>query len=257
MNNNEESCVEINEIIYRISGEFWKEAYNSLLYKQKDYECDQELSVGEAIFGLKNGLQELAKKNHLKCTGFSHNDHYYMSLVPFPFYIGIEKTTGDFSISAPHISTQHFEHGNYKAGLKWIQDYIDIDLKPLIQKNESVREKFYLNKKSGEIVSTSIKALCESVFAKKFWTYKLNQKRLKSNIVFQTSDNDVYEIEIFHKPFASDASLLINLLNNPCEMKIEDKVCCSKRDAAPDGMLAVPEGMSAVPEPVEGQGVPV
>ena len=250
MNNNEESCVEINEIIYRISGEFWKEAYNSLLYKQKDYECDQELSVGEAISRLKNGLQELAKNNRLKCTGFSHNDHYYMSLVPFPFYIGIEKTTGDFSISAPHISTQHFEHGNYKAGLKWIQDYIDIDLKPLIQKNESVREKFYLNKKSGEIVSTSIKALCESVFAKKFWTYKLNQKRLKSNIVFQTSDKDVYEIEIFHKPFASDASLLINLLNNPCEMKIEDKVCCSKRDAAPDGMLAVPE-------PVEGQEVPV
>ena len=33
MNENYEPCMELNEIIYHISGEFWKKAYNELLRK--------------------------------------------------------------------------------------------------------------------------------------------------------------------------------------------------------------------------------
>ena len=226
MNENDEPCMELNEIIYHISGEFWKQAYDALLRKQKTYESDQDIPVRQAISELRKDVRALAKENQLKCNAFSHNEHFYMSLIPFPIYIGIERETGDFSVSAPHISTKHFTHSEYKSGIKWIQDYIDIDIKPLTAKTEAVREKFYLNTKSSEIVGTSIKALCESIFGKKALNYKLHQSRLKSNITVVAKDKTVYEVEAYHKPFASDASILINLLNNLHEENIEDVLRC-------------------------------
>ena len=226
MNENDEPCMELNEIIYHISGEFWKQAYEALLCKQKTYEPGQDIPVRQAISELRKDIRALAKENQLRCNAFSHNEHFYMSLVPYHIYIGIEQKTGDFSISAPHISTKHFTHSEYKSGIKWILDYLDIDIKPLTVKTEMVREKFYLNTKSSEIVGTSIKALCESICERKDLVYTLKQSRLKSNILVETKDKTVYEIEIYHKPFASDSAILINLLNNLREDEIEDVVSC-------------------------------
>lgn len=222
MNENDEPCMELNEIIYHISGEFWKKAYDALLLKQKTYEPGQNVAVRQAISELRKDIRTLAKENGLKCNAFSHNEHFYMSLVPYPIYIGIECETGDFSVSAPHISTKHFTHSEYQAGIKWIQDYINIDIKPLTEKTEAVREKFYLNTKSAGIVSTSIKALCESILGKKNLKYNLHQNRLKSDITIVCKDKTVYAVELYHKPFASDSSILINLLNNLHEENIED-----------------------------------
>ena len=168
----------------------------------------------------------MLKKNQLKCNAFSHNEHFYMSLVPFPIYIGVERETGDFSVSAPHISTRHFTHTEYEAGLKWIQDYIDIDIKPLTAKTLAVHEKFYLNTKSAEIVGSSIKALCESILGKKGQEYKLKQSRLKSEIQIVVKKNTAYELTVYHKPFSHDTSILINLLNNLHEEKLEDILTC-------------------------------
>ena len=222
MNENDEPCMELNEIIYHISGKFWKKAYDALLLKQKTYAPGQELPVRQAISELRKDIRALAKENGLKCNAFSHNEHFYMSLVPFPIYIGIECETGDFSVSAPHISTKHFIHSEYKAGIKWIQDYINIDIKPLTEKTEAVREKFYLNSKTAEIVSTSIKALCETMLGKKGLRYKLKQNRLKSDLTLVARDKTVYAVEIYHKSFSRDSSILINLLNNLHEESIED-----------------------------------
>ena len=222
MNENDEPCMELNEIIYHISGKFWKKTYDELLLKQKAYESGQELPVRQAISELRKEVRALAKENQFKCNAFSHNEHFYMSLVPFPIYIGIECETGDFSVSAPHISTKHFIHSEYKAGIKWIQDYINIDIKPLTEKTEAVREKFYLNSKTAEIVSTSIKALCETMLGKKGLRYKLKQNRLKSDLTLVARDKTVYAVEIYHKPFSRDSSILINLLNNLHEESIED-----------------------------------
>ena len=227
MNEIDEPCLELNEIIYHITGEFWKQAYYGLLAKQKTYKPESDISAHQAICELRKELKTLAKENKLKCTAFSHNEHFYVSLIPYPIYIGIERETGDFSISAPHISTRHFTHSEYKAGLNWIQDYINIDIKPLTEKTQAVREKFYLNSKSAEIVKVSIKALCNSILGKKLIRYELHQNRLLSNIVFQTPDNSTYELEIFHKPFSKDASLLIKLLNDPKEIKIPDVLRCT------------------------------
>ena len=228
MNENDEPCMELNEIIYHISGEFWKQAYDALLRKQKTYESDQDIPVRQAISELRKDVRALAKENQLKCNAFSHNEHFYMSLVPFPIYIGIEKDTGDFSVSAPHISTRHFTHSEYNAGLKWIQDYIDIDIKPLTDKLQNVHDKFYLNTKSSEIVSTSIKVLCETILGKKLLDYNLRQNRLKSNITIVSQEKMLYEVEVYHKPFAKDSSILINLLNNLHEENIEYVLRCQR-----------------------------
>ena len=226
MNENDEPCMELNEIIYHLSGEFWKQAYNALLLKQKAYVHDLDFSKKQSIADFRKSIKQLAKKNQLKCNAFSHNEHFYMSLVPFPIYIGIERGTGDFSISAPHISTRHFTHTEYEAGLKWIQDYIDIDIKPLTAKTLAVHEKFYLNTKSAEIVGSSIKALCESILGKKGQEYKIKQSRLKSEIQIVVKKNTAYELTVYHKPFSHDTSILINLLNNLHEEKLEDILTC-------------------------------
>ncbi len=218
--------MELNEIIYHISGEFWKKAYDALLLKQKTYEPGQDISARQAISELRKDIRTLAKENGLKCNAFSHNEHFYMSLVPYPIYIGIECETGDFSVSAPHISTKHFAHSEYQAGIKWIQDYINIDIKPLTEKTEAVREKFYLNTKSAEIVSSSIRALCETILGKKEQEYTLKQSRLKTEIQIAAKKNTAYELMIYHKPFSHDTSLLINLLNNLHEEYVEDVISC-------------------------------
>lgn len=49
MKENDEPCIELNEIFYYISGEFWKQAYNGLLRMQKKYESDQKISADSSI----------------------------------------------------------------------------------------------------------------------------------------------------------------------------------------------------------------
>ncbi|MBR5032446.1 MAG: hypothetical protein IKX70_02100 [Treponema sp.] len=224
--NENKPCVELNEIIYRISGEFWKQAYNLILRNQKDYKSDSEISRDEAISEFRNGIIKLSKEKRLKCNAFSHNEHYYMSLTPYPIYIGIEKETGDFAISAPHISTKQFKHSEYKRGIKWIEDYLNIDIKPLAKNTEAARERFYINEKSSEIANTSIAALCESLLAKRGFSYKLHCKRLSSQIRIFIKKEEVYEIMLYLNPFLKDPSVLTALLNNPHEMKIDDVLSC-------------------------------
>lgn len=228
--NDNEPCVELNEIIYRISGEFWKGAYQELMRKQTQVEPSPEISASQAISDFRKEVKKIANENGLKCSAFSHNEHFYISLTPYPIYIGLEKDTGDFSISAPHISTKNFTRLQFKGGLKWVRDYLAIDVKPLIKKVEQVRQKFYLNTKSAQIVKTSINSLCLSVLGKKEFLYKLNQDRLTSEIIFQTSDKKVYQIELYHKPFTKDTLLLIDLLKNPRELKVEDVISCTRSE---------------------------
>lgn len=228
MNETDEPLLEINEIIYRISGAFWKQAYNSLLTKQKMYKPDLDISSRKAITELRKELKVIAEEYKLKCTSFSHNEHFYISLVPVPIYVGIERDTGNFTISAPHVSAMHYPYSEYIAGVNWIRDYLNIDMQPLNLKTRGIREKFYLNSKSSGIVSTSIKALCEAQLGKTELPYKINQSRLRSDIIFQLADKTVYEINIYHKPFSENASILIDLLSNPREVEIEDVVECTR-----------------------------
>ena len=224
--NDEEPCFELNEIIYYISGEFWKNAYRELLRKQTECEPSSDVSVAQAISEFRKEIKKISNANGLKCASFSHNEHYYISLTPYPIYIGIEKETGDYSISVPHISTKTFSCSEYKGALKWVRDYLAIDVKPLSKKVSMVREKFYLSSKAAEIAKTSIKALCETMLGHSDIPYEINQTRLMSSIVIKKEQKDCFEIQIYHKPFTQDTSLLTTLLKNPHEEKIEDKVSC-------------------------------
>ena len=68
MNEIDEPCLELNEIIYHITGEFWKQAYYGLLTKQKTYEPEPDIPAHQAVCELRKELKVLAKENKLKCT---------------------------------------------------------------------------------------------------------------------------------------------------------------------------------------------
>lgn len=228
MNENDESCDEINELIYQLAGEFWKQAYCRILGLQNELLPDDNISKKDAISQLRKELKNLAKENDLKHTAFSQKDHYYISLIPYPIYIGIEKKTGDFTISTPHISSRLFTYNEWKLGIKWILDYINIDVRPLTEKTSKIMETFYLNTKTSKIVQTSIKALCDSMQKQNHWDYKLIQNRLRSDIAIQTDSDERYEIVVFHKAFSKDSGPLLRILKNPCEEDIEDKIRCRR-----------------------------
>ena len=63
MNENDEPCLELNEIIYRLTGEFWKQAYYGLLAKQKTYEPEPDIPAHQAVCELRKELKLLAKEN--------------------------------------------------------------------------------------------------------------------------------------------------------------------------------------------------
>jgi hypothetical protein len=94
MNENDEPCTELVEIIYKISGEFWKQAYFKLCVLQEEYEPDK-ISSTDILSQLKKGLKIIAKENRLKYSAYTHNNHYFISIVPFPIYVGIDKKTND------------------------------------------------------------------------------------------------------------------------------------------------------------------
>ena len=226
MNENYEPCMELNEIIYDITGEFWKQAYEDLLRKQKVFKQKQVSPEKQSITDFRKQVRQLAKENQLKFNTFSHNEHIYMSLVPLPIYIGVEKGTGDLSVSVPHVNTKHFTHSEYAAGLQWIQDYIDIDITPLKERTKSVREKFYINQKTSEIIRTSINAICKTIFDENYKKYTITQTRLWTEITLPVSDIKAYKIIVYHKPFTNNSELLISLLKNPHELLVEDKLSC-------------------------------
>ena len=225
--NDEKLCLELNEIIYRISGEFWKEVYQKLLRKQLECKPCPDVSAPQAISEFRKEIKKIANKNGLKYAAFSHNEHFYISLTPYPIYIGIEKDTGDFSISVPHISTKTFSCSEYKGALKWIRDSLTVDVNLLSKKVSMVREKFYLSSKAA--ARTSIGALCDSMLGQGDIPYEINQNQLMSDIIIHKGKNDDFEIQIYHKPFTQDTSLLTTLLKNPHEEIVEDKVSCRRR----------------------------
>lgn len=226
MDKKDESCVEMNEIIYLIAGQFWRETYNLLLAKQAECKPEFELSGDEAAKELIKGIKKLAKECKLKFVSFSHIGRIYISLTPFPIYIGIDKNTGDFSISAPHINTKHFDHSEFKGGLKWLKDYINLDTAPLEKRTNDAKEKFYMNKKAALIAQNTITALCRSTLGEKANDCKIRQDRIKSQIILKSPSGDNYQINVYHKPFANNAALFTSLLKNPRLEKVEDAISC-------------------------------
>ena len=220
--------VELDEKIRIVSSVFWKQVDKKLCEKRKTYLSDTDITVFQAIRNFGIGLSRIDKEYNLhKQVSFYQDDNLIIVMLTsysILAYIDIEK--GNFGISVPHISSENFDYPSWKNALQFIQDCLDIDLTPLEKEMQIIKDKFYLNAKAAQIVTTNIKTISVSFFEKKKWKYQIDQKCLKSEIIFKTSKNIFYDIEIYHKAFSEDARLLIDLLNKPCEEVIEDKISC-------------------------------
>ena len=235
MRDNEKSCMELNELIYQISDVFWKKENRVLLKKQEGYSCKSDAPLKQTVTLFRKGLKKIAEENKLTYSSFSHNQHLYFSLTPWPIYVGLDENSGIFSISVPHIPTKQFDFSEYEKGLLWIQDFINVDDTPVKEKIEKVYDTFYLNRKTGEIVAASIKSICLSTLKEKSPDFEIKQTRLYSRIIIPQRKGEEgkeghYIIDVYHKPFSKDAASLINLLKNPQEIEIPDFLVCEYTD---------------------------
>ena len=224
-NNIENELEEKNRIV---SSVFWRKVEKDLCEKQNTYLPDTNISISQAIQKFGNGISKMDKEFNLhKQVTYGQDDNLIIVMLTtysIIAYIDIEK--GNFGISVPHISSENFDYTEWKKALLFIQDCLEIDLSPLEEEMQIIKDKFYLNAKAAEIVTTNIKSICVSFFEKKKWKYQIDQKCLKSEIIFKTSKTHFYDVEIYHKAFSVDPRLLIDLLNKPHEEVIEDKICC-------------------------------
>ncbi len=233
--NDDIPCKELDEIISFISRELWKRTYLSLIKKVQNFEPESNITARDTIVKFRNELMELAKKENLSYKEINMGyKHVGISLEPYPINIGIStdyKNPGDFWISAPHISIRNFKAANYKAGIKWIQEYF-IDSVKTNKEIQDIYKHYYVSPKNAEIIKVSIQSLCDKIVSSKKWSYKLNQNRTMSKILIQTSNpnNEVFEILIYHTPFTENPSILIDLLNNPKETTIFNVAKCDKKD---------------------------
>lgn len=224
ISNRDETCLELNEIVYHLAGRFWKQTYNNLVLQLSLIEKDDVITPKKAISKFGKEVKELAKVNQLSCKFCSMNGSIYYSLIPFPIYIGIDKATAEISVSTPHINTMHFQYNEYQAALGWIQNYLNIDINPLSKQKEEAKEKYYLNTKAASIIQSSIKSVVATILGKKGWRYEIRQNRLRSEIYIETAPNKVYQIDVYHKAFSQNSSFLINQLNNPHEEFVDEKI---------------------------------
>lgn len=226
MTNRYETCLELNEMIYHLTGRFWKQTYNNLLGQLSGVESDDEIKPEKAIILFRKEVIKIAKENGLTCKTFNLNGRFYISLIPYPIYIGIDKGIGEISIATPHINTKHFQFNEYPAALAWIENYMHIDVSPLLTQYETVRDQYYLNTKAAEIVKTSIKSICDAILGQKHWQYEIKQNRLRSEIFIKINSDLSFHIDVYHKAFSQDSSILINQLKNPHEEFVDGKIHC-------------------------------
>ena len=259
-----ESRDELKNIIDTRTRDFWENGKRVLLEKQKAYVPDNEISVKDAVIKLRKELRKFALENNYRCSFLSENGYYYFSLRIFRIHIDIirieiNKETGSFSIKAPYIAKKNFFYNEWKMGLQWIKDYLDIDVKSLIEKMEKLKAEILVSLKTGAIAEASIKALCKTYIKQEGLKFRVLSTPLKSEIVFykkddypllETGEETLYfrsfyfdrissfelpeeheiriiEILVYHKSFIDNPSFLIDLLKEPHDTEIENVVKCT------------------------------
>lgn len=227
--------------------DFWDEKNKEFLENHEANIQNPEITVQEAVFKLRKELRKIAHANNLGCTFLSQADHYYISLLPCQIHITISRETGCFTISLPHFNPKQFFYYEWQTGLQWIRDYLKIDLFILEEKKQILKETIYVNSKTAEIAISSIKSICKIHAEKLGVKTRIRYSWLFSEITFYREENAyepdgikdknvydfktirkiaLFQIEIYHKAFINNPSLLIDLLENPHEIKINYKVNC-------------------------------
>ncbi len=219
--------IEFDFKVRELSYVFWKKIDAELITKRQYQTVETEITFEQAVLQFGMSLHKISKEyDLLKIVSNPQDDIISVSLLPYSIIAYIDRAKGSFSILAPHVSPWEADYTQWKSALDFIQVYLDVDLSPLEKEVQEIKNKLYLNAKAALIVGTTIKSLCDSFLPKKNWDYQLDQQCLKSEIILKTSEGIFYDIEMYHKPFANDAKLLIDLLNNPHEEFIPDTVSC-------------------------------
>lgn len=236
MNETDESLPKLDEIIQLISNEIWKRTYLSLIKKIQDCNLEVEITGAQSIDEFRKELKDFAKQHSLKYKEVQYPCYgIYITLEPSSITISIKGNNdknyniGDFCISAPPNCGRSFSYKNYKAGILWIKNYLEIYPKTTEEIN-SLHDKYYLCTKNAEIVNNSIMALCHSINLKNHWIFHISTDRILNKIVIEKSKTscEVYEITIINKSFTDNSSILVNLLNDPREMKVQHVLNCVK-----------------------------
>ncbi len=237
---------ELENIVRKFIKDFWNGKNKEFLEKHNANIQDLEITAQDAVFMLRKEIRNLAHANNLGCTFLSQAEHYYITLYPCQIHVTIGKDTGCFSIALPHFNPKQFFYYEWKTGLQWIQDYLNIDLY-ILEEKQDLKEMIYVNSKTAEIAISSIKSICKIHADKRGVKTRIRYSWLNSEITFYKEENTyepegikdknvynlntirkvgLFQIEIYHKAFINNPSLLINLLEHPHDMEIKYMVNC-------------------------------
>ena len=220
--------LEVNEEFYRIAGCFWAQQYYLLEDKISSIEGEYEISFRQALKDLSKGMISIMKKTHNPYKIISNKKHRLFLLYIDNIAVSFNKDNGEIDIKAEHIMGKKFQHTKYRAALAWIQAYLDIDTQPLHNIFFYIQEKFVLNIGADEIAKSSLLSLTRMVLDEKELKYNIKLNAMWSEIYIENSDAQIYRLNIFHKAFNKNPSLLLNQLSKPHEEYIKDEIECVK-----------------------------
>lgn len=254
---------DLKNIIDSRTRDFWIDESNKLLEKQKGYSPDDEISVKDEVIKLRKGIRKFSHDNNIACSFVSEKNFYYFSLRVFRIHfdtirIELNKETGTFSIKAPYIMKKNFLYNEWQMGLKWIKDYLDIDVKGFREKIQNLEYDIYVSSKTSEIAESSINSLCKAYTKQDDLKFRVLSSPLKSEVLFYKSDDypliepgaettysrpfykdtrmsfdntrelriRMFEILVYHKAFINNPAILIDLLKESRDIDIENVVKC-------------------------------
>jgi hypothetical protein len=255
---------DLKSIIDSRTRDFWIDESNKLLEKQKGYSPDNEISVKDEVIKLRKGIRKFAHDNNIDCSFVSEKEFYYFSLRVFRIHfdtirIQLNKETGTFSIKAPYIMKKNFLYNEWQMGMKWIKDYLDIDVKGFREKIQNLEDDIYVSSKTSKIAESSINSLCKAYTKQDDLKFRVLSSPLRSEVVFYKIDDyplnepgaesiyscpfysdrirsfknpneheiRIFRIFVYHKAFINNPAILIDLLKDPHNTDIENVVKCT------------------------------
>ena len=255
---------ELKKIIDSRTRDFWYDENQKLMEKQEGYSPDNKISVKDAVMELRKGIRKFAHDNNLESTFLSEYEYYHISLRVFRIHldvirIRINTETGEFSIKAPYVANKFFSHNEWQMGLKWIKDYLDIDVKSFRERIQNLKDDIYVSLKISEIAESSIRSLCQAYTKQEGLKFRVLSYTLRSEVVFYKIDDyplnepgaettysrpfytdrimsfdntrepriRMFKILVYHKAFINNPAILIDLLQELHNTDVENVVKCT------------------------------
>ncbi len=222
-------------IVHYASDSFWAHTYEIFSAKESSVTQDGSISFSQAFILFDNFFSKLSEEMgyQKKISNYHHEIEtypdgffgiYLEELPEISLYIDFIHQI--FTVSCPDYGgDKDFKSFQVVSGLSWLQECFNY--LPLWKAHKNtLTEKFFLDTKNVVVSMISVKTLVESFCKQKKCNYKIVQYYTESEIIVITPEDLFYYIKIYHKPFLQDPYLLINILDNPQEKQLQDKIDC-------------------------------